>query len=44
MHRNAIGIEISPEYYQRVKNILEPVQLVLLEPTEKYGKYKTFKT
>lgn len=36
MNRNSIGIEILPEYYQRVKDQLEPTKLVLLEPDDKY--------
>jgi DNA modification methylase len=32
MNRNSIGIEILPEYYQKIKNKLEPVKLTLFEP------------
>jgi site-specific DNA-methyltransferase (adenine-specific)/site-specific DNA-methyltransferase (cytosine-N4-specific) len=38
MKRNSIGIEIVPEYYQMVKNQLNPVELYLLEPGAKYEK------
>jgi site-specific DNA-methyltransferase (adenine-specific)/site-specific DNA-methyltransferase (cytosine-N4-specific) len=31
MNRNSIGIEISPEYYNRVKRLIEPVKLTLFE-------------
>jgi site-specific DNA-methyltransferase (adenine-specific) len=40
MKRNSIGIEILPEYYEMVKNQLQPVELYLLEPKEKYEKAK----
>ena len=36
MNRNSIGIEILPDYYKMVKEKLEPVKLVLLEPQETY--------
>ncbi len=36
MNRNSIGIEIIPEYYNIVKESIEPVKLVLLEPETKY--------
>lgn len=36
MNRNSIGIEILPEYYQRVKDQLEPTKLLLLEPDDEY--------
>ena len=32
MKRNSIGIEIVPEYYDMVKEQLQPVELYLLEP------------
>jgi site-specific DNA-methyltransferase (adenine-specific)/site-specific DNA-methyltransferase (cytosine-N4-specific) len=32
MRRNSIGIEIHPEYYKMVKNQIQPVELILLEP------------
>lgn len=38
MKRNSIGIEIVPEYYEMVKNELQPVELYLLEPKTKYEK------
>lgn len=41
MKRNSIGIDIIPEYYQMVKNKLNPVELYLLEPKTKYEKAKT---
>jgi DNA modification methylase len=37
LKRNSIGIEISPEYYEMVKNQITPVELYLFEPKEKYG-------
>jgi site-specific DNA-methyltransferase (adenine-specific) len=40
MSRNSIGIEILPEYYNMVKNQLEPVKLVLFEPKTTYEKTK----
>ena len=40
MKRNSIGIEIVPEYYNMVRNQLEPVELYLLEPKVKYEKAK----
>lgn len=37
MKRNAVGIEILPEYFNQVKDRVEPIQLYLLEPkNEKY--------
>lgn len=36
MNRNSIGIEILPEYYNMVKEQLEPAKLILLEPEQKY--------
>lgn len=36
MNRNSIGIEILPEYYNSVKEQLEPIKLVLLEPEQQY--------
>ena len=38
MRRNSIGIDIVPEYYEMVKEQLNPVELYLLEPKVKYGK------
>jgi site-specific DNA-methyltransferase (adenine-specific) len=40
MKRNSIGIEIVPEYYEMVKEQLNPVELYIFEPKEKYGKIK----
>ncbi len=40
MRRNSIGIDIVPEYYHMVKQQVEPLQLVLLEPEVKYEKSK----
>jgi site-specific DNA-methyltransferase (adenine-specific)/site-specific DNA-methyltransferase (cytosine-N4-specific) len=36
MRRNSIGIEIVPEYYEIVKEKIEPVKLYLLEPKAEY--------
>jgi site-specific DNA-methyltransferase (adenine-specific) len=38
MKRNSIGIEILPEYYEMVKNQLNPLELYLFEPKLKYEK------
>lgn len=38
MRRNSIGIDVVPEYYEMVKEQLNPVELYLLEPKVKYGK------
>jgi site-specific DNA-methyltransferase (adenine-specific)/site-specific DNA-methyltransferase (cytosine-N4-specific) len=38
MKRNSIGIEILPEYYNMVKNQLNPIELYLLEPKTEYEK------
>ena len=38
MKRNSIGVEIVQEYYEIVKNQLNPVELHLLEPKSKYEK------
>lgn len=40
MKRNAIGIEIVPEYYDMVKDQVQPVELFLFEPNVKYGNLK----
>lgn len=40
MRRNSIGIEIIPEYYQMVKDQLQPTVLTLFEPKEDYAKIK----
>ncbi len=36
MNRNSIGIEILPEYYNMVKEKLEPTKLILLETNQEY--------
>lgn len=41
MKRNSIGIEIMEEYYEMVREQIEPVKLVLFDPKAKYGKTKT---
>ncbi len=41
MRRNSIGIDIVPEYYEMVKQQLNPVELYLLEPKVTYGKNKS---
>lgn len=41
MRRNSIGIDIVEEYYEMVKNNLSPMQLVLFEEREKYGKIES---
>lgn len=38
MYRNSIGIEIIPEYYEKVKSEMQPVQYVLFEPKPSYEK------
>lgn len=38
MKRHSIGIEIVPEYYNMVKQQINPVELYLLEPKVKYEK------
>jgi len=38
MKRHSIGIEIIPEYYEMVKNEIQPVELYLLEPKTKCEK------
>jgi site-specific DNA-methyltransferase (adenine-specific) len=40
LKRNSIGIEIIEEYYDMVKEKIEPVKLVLLDPKQKYGETK----
>lgn len=40
MKRNSIGIEIVKDYYEIVKKELQPVELYLFEPHEKYEKNK----
>ncbi len=41
MKRNSIGIEIVPEYYEMVKDQVQPIELYLLEPKVKYAKSKS---
>ena len=36
MHRHSIGIELLPDYYEVVKEKIEPIKLVLFEPKEGY--------
>ncbi|HQO49499.1 MAG TPA: site-specific DNA-methyltransferase [Bacteroidales bacterium] len=38
MYRNSIGIEIIPEYYEKVKSEMQPVQYMLFEPKPSYEK------
>jgi len=38
MKRNVIGIDITPEYYELVKEQIQPIELYLLEPEVKYAK------
>ncbi|MBN2394942.1 MAG: site-specific DNA-methyltransferase [Candidatus Atribacteria bacterium] len=38
MSRNSIGIEIIPEYYEKVKKEIQPVHYVLFEPKPDYEK------
>jgi site-specific DNA-methyltransferase (adenine-specific)/site-specific DNA-methyltransferase (cytosine-N4-specific) len=40
MRRNAIGIEIVPEYCKMVEKQLKPVELYLFEPKAEYEKAK----
>ncbi len=40
MKRNAIGIDIVSEYYDMVKEQLQPIKLYLLEPKADYAKTK----
>ena len=40
MKRNSIGIDIVPEYYEMVRQQLDPVELYLLEPEVSYEKTK----
>ncbi|MCZ2223498.1 MAG: site-specific DNA-methyltransferase [Chitinophagales bacterium] len=40
MKRNSIGIEIMPEYFDMVKEKINPVELYLFEPKSKYEKTK----
>ena len=41
MKRNSIGIEIVQEYYEMVKEKVQPVELYLLEPKTKYERHKS---
>ena len=43
MKRHSIGIDIVPEYYDMVKEQIEPVELYLLEPKVKYETSKSKK-
>lgn len=38
MYRNSIGIEIIPEYFEKVKKEIQPVYYVLFEPKPDYEK------
>lgn len=40
MMRNSIGIEIVPEYYNYIKEKIEPLELYLLDKGKAYGKNK----
>lgn len=40
MNRNSIGIEILPEYYERVKQQITPTKLILFESNHKYESIK----
>ena len=40
MKRHSIGIDLVPEYYDMVKEQVQPVELYLLEPKVKYEKAK----
>jgi site-specific DNA-methyltransferase (adenine-specific) len=40
MKRHSVGIDIVPDYYDMVNKQVSPVELYLLEPTEKYEKNK----
>jgi site-specific DNA-methyltransferase (adenine-specific) len=41
MKRNSIGIDIVPEYFDMVKEQLQPIKLYLLEPKAEYAKTKS---
>lgn len=43
MRRNSIGIDIVPEYYDLVRSQLEPVELYLFEPEEKYENAQSYR-
>jgi len=40
MKRNSIGIDNVPEYYEMVKKQINPIELYLIEPKEKYDPIK----
>jgi DNA modification methylase len=40
MSRNSIGIEIIPEYYDKVKKAIQPIHYVLFEPQSNYEETK----
>ena len=40
MKRHSIGIDLVPEYYDMVKEQVQPIELYLLEPKVKYEKAK----
>ena len=41
MKRHSIGIDLVPEYYEMVKEQVQPIELYLLEPKVKYEKAKS---
>jgi site-specific DNA-methyltransferase (adenine-specific)/site-specific DNA-methyltransferase (cytosine-N4-specific) len=41
MKRNAVGVDIVPEYYEMVYEQIEPIAYCLFEPPAKYGKTKS---
>jgi site-specific DNA-methyltransferase (adenine-specific)/site-specific DNA-methyltransferase (cytosine-N4-specific) len=41
MKRHSIGIDLVPEYYDMVKEQVQPAELYLLEPKAKYEKTKS---
>lgn len=41
MKRHSVGIDIVPEYYEMVKEQVQPVELILLEPKAKYETTKS---
>ena len=41
MRRHSIGIDIVPEYYEMVKQQVEPTKLYLLDPEVKYEEVKS---
>ncbi len=44
MRRNSIGIEIVPEYYNMVKNQLEPIEMYLFENKEEYARIEPYRS